>query len=198
MSEQNKDIFHELFSLLIRRDLGYHTEKNIFKRVKYAPHEMVDWLKANPDATRKEVIEHSKNLYQQAREKYPQLPEEKEHSTPFGAATTWIPKLEQCSTPEKFAHNVIDAVYETVEEHYPHLLQEYPAVLHRNGLPLSGYSMKDVDLSALDSEGMFAFFISIVCGNRFCEGIVDIFFSNGCALHWLKSLAELDTPQSPQ
>ena len=71
-------------------------------------------------------------------------------------------------------------------------LGEYMNVLKSNNIELNDDSSKDEYISTLDGKLVVALIVSVVRGERFCDGLLHGYFKNGTIEKWLKRLAELD------
>lgn len=71
-------------------------------------------------------------------------------------------------------------------------LKDYAAILERNGLEWSDESLRNADVSKLDSVCVLAMILSIIRADRFNEGILLRYFENGRILAWIKRLQELE------
>ena len=85
----------------------------------------------------------------------------------------------------------IDAVYEFDKANNEYELHKYVDILKRNGISLEE-SLKNVDVSDLDAQCVLALIMSIIRGDRFCEGLLASYLKSGCIVKWLGRLKELD------
>ena len=85
----------------------------------------------------------------------------------------------------------VDAVYKFSNDNDEFDLFNYKAILEKTGITFEE-SLVNVDVSALDAQCILALIMSVVRGDRFCEGHLASFLKNGCIVKWLKRLKELD------
>ena len=71
-------------------------------------------------------------------------------------------------------------------------LGEYMNVLKSNNIELNDDSSKDEYISTLDGKLVVALIVSVVRGERICDGLLHAYFKNGTIEKWLKRLAEID------
>ena len=85
----------------------------------------------------------------------------------------------------------VDAVYKFNKENDEYELRKYADILEKNGLNFEE-SLERVDVSAMDAQCVLALIMSIIRGDRFCEGLLASFLEHGCIVKWLKRLKEID------
>lgn len=85
----------------------------------------------------------------------------------------------------------VDAVYKFNNENDEYDLFNYKAILEKNGITFDN-SLENVNVSTLDAQCVLALIMSVVRGDRFCEGLLATFLKNGCIVKWLERLKELD------
>lgn len=85
----------------------------------------------------------------------------------------------------------VDAVYKFNNENDECDLFNYKAILEKNGITFEE-SLVNVDVSDLDAQCILALIMTVVRGDRFCEGLLATFLKNGCIVKWLARLKELD------
>lgn len=85
----------------------------------------------------------------------------------------------------------VNAVYKFSNDNDEFDLFNYKAILEKNGITFEE-SLVNVDVSALDAKCVLALIMSVVRGDRFCEGLLATFLKNGCIVKWLGRLKELD------
>ena len=71
-------------------------------------------------------------------------------------------------------------------------LMKYREVLEANNIVLKDDLFTDEYVSTLDGKLVVALIVSVVRGERFCDGLLHAYFKNGTIEKWLKRLAELD------
>lgn len=74
----------------------------------------------------------------------------------------------------------------------PSLLARYADILKENGVAWSQSSMREADVSAMDSQAVLALIMGVAQAERFCEGTFGSFFRDGTMTKWLQRLSELD------
>ena len=85
----------------------------------------------------------------------------------------------------------LDAVYKFNNENDEYDLVNYKAILEKNGITFEE-SLVNVDVSDANAQCILALIMSVVRGDRFCEGLLAKFLKNGCIVKWLERLNELD------
>lgn len=116
----------------------------------------------------------------------------------------WIIDRENDGTPEhpiqmpfvnysEMAHNFIKDVYDFEEKNKDFELTRYGEILEKNGLEWGSKSMREADVSSLDSQCVMALIMGAVRAERFCDGALLGFFKDGSIKKWLERLKEIDT-----
>ena len=92
----------------------------------------------------------------------------------------------------EMAMDFIEDVHSFFDTYKGFELGEYMNVLKSNNIELNDDSSKDEYISTLDGKLVVALIISVVRGERFCDGLLHTYFKNGTIEKWLRRLAELD------
>ena len=92
----------------------------------------------------------------------------------------------------EMAMDFIEDVHSFFDTYKGFELGEYMNVLKSNNIELNDDSSKDEYISTLDGKLVVALIISVVRGERFCDGLLHTYFKNGIIEKWLRRLAELD------
>ena len=115
----------------------------------------------------------------------------------------WVVDKENDGTPEhpiqmpfvdysEMVHNFIDDVYAFEESNKDMELTRYGDILKDNGLEWGTESMKNADVSNLNAQCVLALIMGAVRAERFCDGALLDFFTNGCMLKWLERLNSIE------
>ena len=86
-------------------------------------------------------------------------------------------------------HELIDAVYEFIEDHPEYQLRHYYEVMERYGLK----NLQDADIDSLNDEAVLALLTWVIRGERFCDGLILGNLKEGRIQHLLRRLKELDS-----
>lgn len=86
----------------------------------------------------------------------------------------------------------VEAIYQFVEDHEDLNLRNYDYILEKRGIKWDTKAMSDANADELDGVTVLALLVGIVRAERFCDGILLKFLSNGSISNWLKRLKELD------
>lgn len=89
------------------------------------------------------------------------------------------------------AHELIKMVHECVDDNENLDVRDYRGVLDSYGLP-DEESVLAADISKCDARCTLAMILTIVRGDRFCEGLLLSYLDNGMMLKWIKRLKEID------
>lgn len=89
------------------------------------------------------------------------------------------------------ACELIDAVHECVDDNEDLGVRDYRGVLDSYGLP-DEESVLAADISKCDGKCTLAMIVTVVRGDRFCEGLLLSYLENGMMLKWMKRLKEID------
>ena len=92
----------------------------------------------------------------------------------------------------EMAMDFIEDVHSFFDTYKGFELGEYMNVLKSNNIELNDDSSKDEYISTLDGKLVVALIVSVVRGERFCDGLLHAYFKNGTIEKWLRRLAELD------
>ena len=117
---------------------------------------------------------------------------------------TWIIDRENDGSPEhpiqmpfvnysEMIHNFIKDVYDFEEKNKDFELTRYGEILEKNELEWDSKSMREADVSSLDSQCVMALIMGAVRAERFCDGALLGFFKDGSIKKWLERLKEIDT-----
>ncbi|BAT47902.1 Sel1 repeat family protein [Bacillus altitudinis] len=86
----------------------------------------------------------------------------------------------------------IEDVYTFAEHHQEMELTRYREILKENGIEWGMNDMEDVDVSNLNSQCVLALIMGVLRAERFCEGVILDFFTNGTIVKWLERLERLE------
>lgn len=114
----------------------------------------------------------------------------------------WIIDREHKGTPDdpkqfpfvgygRVACDLIDMVHECVDDNEDLGVRDHRGVLDSYGLP-DEESVLAADISKCDGKCTLAMILTIVRGDRFCEGLLLSYLNNGKMLEWMKRLREID------
>ena len=87
--------------------------------------------------------------------------------------------------------NFIDDVSGFVEDNPELHLNRYPDILEESGLEWSTQSMSGAIAEDLDAKVVCALIVGAVRAERFCDGALLNFFTNGSMMRWLHRLQEI-------
>ena len=116
----------------------------------------------------------------------------------------WIIDRENDGSPEhpilmpfvnysEMVHDFIKDVYDFEEKNKDFELTRYGEILEKNGLEWGSKSMREADVSSLDSQCVMALIMGAVRAERFCDGALLGFFKDGSIKKWLERLKKIDT-----
>ena len=88
--------------------------------------------------------------------------------------------------------NFIDDVSGFVEDNPELHLNRCPDILEESGLEWSTQSMSGAIAEDLDAKVVCALIVGAVRAERFCDGALLIFFTNGSIMRWLHRLQEIE------
>ena len=88
--------------------------------------------------------------------------------------------------------NFIDDVSGFVEDNPELHLNRYPDILEESGLEWSTQSMSGAIAEDLDAKVVCALIVGAVRAERFCDGALLKFFTNGSMMKWLHRLQEIE------
>ena len=88
--------------------------------------------------------------------------------------------------------NFIDDVSGFVEDNPELHLNRYPDILEESGLEWSTQSMSGAIAEDLDAKVVCALIVGAVRAERFCDGALRTFFTNGSIMRWLHRLQEIE------
>ena len=88
--------------------------------------------------------------------------------------------------------NFIDDVSVFVEDNPELHLNRYPDILEESGLEWSTQSMSGAIAEDLDAKVVCALIVGAVRAERFCDGALLNFFTNGSMMKWLHRLQEIE------
>lgn len=106
----------------------------------------------------------------------------------FDFITKYIGKLQDEDNRLSFCHEV----YAFVLLHPEYGLQDYQAILEKHGLKWTEESMKAAEVDALDEGTVLALIIGVYRAQRYSEGVLETFLSDGCMENWLIRLKAID------
>ena len=85
------------------------------------------------------------------------------------------------------------AVYSFVDEHEEMDLRSYQEILERNGIRWSQNDMSRADVSKLDGQTVMALILGAIRADRFCDGALEEFLTEGQIQKWVRRLEEIDS-----
>lgn len=88
--------------------------------------------------------------------------------------------------------NFVNDIYYFIDNNKEDNLNDYISILGNNGILWSFNDMKNADISKLDGICIVSLLIGVVRLDRFYEGALFEFFTNGQITKWLKRLKEID------
>ncbi len=83
----------------------------------------------------------------------------------------------------------MDAVYNFVENNPDYDLSNYDEILERNGYRIN--DINAIDVSGMDEKCLMAFFVFLVRGERFCDGMILSALEKGTIQKCFKRLREI-------
>ena len=92
----------------------------------------------------------------------------------------------------EIVRNFINDVYTFEESNNDMELTRYGDILKDNGIEWDTESMKNADVSNLNAQCVLALIMGAVRAERFCDGVLLDFFTNGCMLKWLERLNSIE------
>lgn len=99
-----------------------------------------------------------------------------------------MPYVNYSETVRRF----IEDVYTFAEQHQELEITRYREILEENGIEWGMNDMEDVDVSNLNSQCVLALIMGVLRAERFCEGVILDFFTNGTIVKWLERLERLE------
>lgn len=90
----------------------------------------------------------------------------------------------------------IDDLYRFSEDHEKYGLRYSITILKNHNIEFSEKAFKKVKVKKLDAQTTLALMMSVVNGERFCDGVLLDCLQNGCIIKWLERLQELDSVQT--
>ncbi|WGV00412.1 DUF6508 domain-containing protein [Bacillus altitudinis] len=99
-----------------------------------------------------------------------------------------MPYVNYSETVRRF----IEDVYTFAEQHQEMEITRYREILKENGIEWGMNDMEDVDVSNLNSQCVLALIMGVLRAERFCEGVILDFFTNGTIVKWLERLERLE------
>ena len=114
---------------------------------------------------------------------------------------TWAIDRENDRTPEssiqmpfvdysEMVHHFIDDVYHFNDKNKDFELTRYGEILEKNGIEWGSKSMREANVSTLDGQCVMALIMGAVRAERFCDGALLEFFTDGSIKKWLERLNE--------
>lgn len=86
----------------------------------------------------------------------------------------------------------IEDVYTFAEQHQEMRLTRYSEILKENGIEGGMNDMENVDISNVNAQCVLALIMGVLRAERFCEGVILDFFTNGTIVKWLERLERLE------
>lgn len=84
------------------------------------------------------------------------------------------------------------AIYQFVDEHKEMQLNRYSDILEEANIRWDSASMRDADVSGLDGRTVVALLLGAVRAERFRDGALSGFCTDGCVVKWLRRLEDID------
>ncbi len=86
----------------------------------------------------------------------------------------------------------IEDVYTFAEQHQEMELTRYSEILKENGIEGGMNDLVNVDTSNVNAQCVLALIMGVLKAERFCEGVILDFFTNGTIVKWLERLERLE------
>ncbi|WP_326377213.1 MULTISPECIES: DUF6508 domain-containing protein [Bacillus] len=86
----------------------------------------------------------------------------------------------------------IEDVYTFAEQHQEMELTRYSEILKENGIEGGMNDLVNVDTSNVNAQCVLALIMGVLRAERFCEGVILDFFTNGTIVKWLERLERLE------
>lgn len=86
--------------------------------------------------------------------------------------------------------------YQFSENHPEYELTNYGLILENNGLRWDHESMRNADIDNMNEQGILALIMGAIRAERFCDGALLDFFTDGYIMKWLKGLKAIDNSNS--
>ncbi|MGE6658657.1 DUF6508 domain-containing protein [Bacillus altitudinis] len=99
-----------------------------------------------------------------------------------------MPYVNYSETVRRF----IEDVYTFAEQHQEMELTRYSEILKENGIEGGTNDMENVDISNVNAQCVLALIMGVLRAERFCEGVILDFFTNGTIVKWLERLERLE------
>ncbi|WMT28487.1 DUF6508 domain-containing protein [Bacillus aerius] len=99
-----------------------------------------------------------------------------------------MPYVNYSETVRRF----IEDVYTFAEQHQEMELIRYSEILLENGIEWGTNDLENVDISNLNAQCVLALVMGVLRAERFCEGVILAFFTNGTIVKWLERLERLE------
>lgn len=88
----------------------------------------------------------------------------------------------------EWVQNFIKDAYKFKDSNIDFELHNYREILDDNNIKWDLESMKNADISNLNSQCILALIMGAVRAERFCDGALLDFFESGCILKWIERL----------
>ncbi|MEW4100235.1 DUF6508 domain-containing protein [Bacillus altitudinis] len=99
-----------------------------------------------------------------------------------------MPYVNYSETVRRF----IEDVYTFAEQHQEMELTRYSEILKENGIEGGTNDMEIVDTSNVNAQCVLALIMGVLRAERFCDGVILDFFTNGTIVKWLERLERLE------
>ncbi|MEK5496326.1 DUF6508 domain-containing protein [Bacillus sp. FSL M8-0077] len=99
-----------------------------------------------------------------------------------------MPYVNYSETVRRF----IEDVYTFAEQHQEMELTRYNEILKENGIEGGTNDMENVDISNVNAQCVLALIMGVLRAERFCDGVILDFFTNGTIVKWLERLERLE------
>ncbi len=99
-----------------------------------------------------------------------------------------MPYVNYSETVRRF----IEDFYTFAEQHQEMELTRYSEILKENGIEGGTNDMENVDISNVNAQCVLALIMGVLRAERFCEGVILDFFTNGTIVKWLERLERLE------
>ncbi|MCM3028642.1 DUF6508 domain-containing protein [Bacillus safensis] len=86
----------------------------------------------------------------------------------------------------------IEDVYIFAEQHQEMELTRYSEILKENGIEGGTNDMENLDTSNVNAQCVLALIMGVLRAERFCDGVILDFFTNGAIVKWLERLERLE------
>lgn len=112
----------------------------------------------------------------------------------FELITKYVDKLKDKTN----WHSFFDEFYIFVNTNPEYELNEYQTILEKNSLKWTEESMQSADENTLGAQAILALILGVFRAERFTDGVLERFISDGYIAKWLGRLKIIDNEREPQ